>query len=321
MAKSLVAWWRRRREPPPSDSTLETDADAAGEGLPAGLLFAGLRVERLIGRGALGAVYLARDPATGTALALKTLPLGSGGGGGGGDASQQALRQAFNMEAEAARRLRHPDIVQVLDAGQAQGLGYLVMELVPGCDLARYTHPARLLPEPLVLEIGARLALALAYAHRQGVLHRDVKPANVMLHLPTGHLKLMDFGLARVHDATRTRSGLLLGTPAFMAPELLAGTSADARSDLYALAAMLFQLLTGRLPHEGDSMGHLLQSIARDEPKPLHALRPDLPPLLSALMARALSRAPAQREADGLVLAEQLRAIADASWPGGRRSR
>lgn len=319
MAKGLAAWWRRRREPPPpsSDSGLETDPEAAGESLPAGLLFAGLRVERLIGRGALGAVYLARDPATGTALALKTLPLGSGGG----DVSQQALHQAFNTEAEAARRLRHPDIVQVRDAGQAQGLGYLVMELVPGCDLARYTHPARLLPEPLVLEIGARLALALAYAHRQGVLHRDVKPANVMLHLPTGHLKLMDFGLARLHDATRTRSGLLLGTPAFMAPELLAGASADARSDLYALAAMLFQLLTGRLPHEGDSMGHLLQSIARDEPKPLHALRPDLPPVLSALMARALSRAPAQREADGLVLAEQLRAIADASWPGGRRSR
>ena len=318
MAKGLAAWWRRWRGPPPSDSGLEADTGAGEESLPAGLLFAGLRVERLIGRGALGAVYLARDPNTGTPLALKTLPLGSGGSG---DASPQALRQAFTTEAEAARRLRHPDIVQVLDAGQAQGLGYLVMELVPGCDLARYTEPTRLLPEPLVLEIGARLAQALAYAHRQGVLHRDVKPANVMLHLPTGHLKLMDFGLARLHDATRTRSGLLLGTPAFMAPELLAGASADARSDLYALAAMLFQLLTGRLPHEGDSMGHLLQSIARDEPQSLHSLRPDLPPVLSALMARALARSPSQREADGLVLAEQLRAIADASWPGGRRSR
>jgi serine/threonine-protein kinase len=314
MARGLAAWWRRRREVSPSPSTSVLVPDA--ESLVPGVLFAGLRVERLIGRGALGAVYLAHDPKSGTPRALKALVLGPGDG-----SSAQDARQAFTAETEAARRLHHPDIVQVLDAGQAQGLGYLVMELVPGCDLTRYTQPARLLPEPLVLEIGARLAEALAYAHRQGVLHRDVKPANVMLHLPTGELKLMDFGLARLHDATRTRSGLLLGTPAFMAPELLAGASADARSDLYALAAMLFQLLTARLPHEGESMGHLLQSIARDEPQSLQSLRPDLPAALSALMARALSRSAAQREGDGHALAGQLRAIADASWPGGQRGR
>jgi serine/threonine-protein kinase len=147
------------------------------------------------------------------------------------------------------------------------------------------------------------------------VLHRDVKPANVMLHLPSGSLKLTDFGLARLHDAARTRSGLLLGTPAFMAPELLAGAPADARSDLYALAALLFQLLTARLPHEGESMGHLLQSIARNEPLALHALRPELPTSLSALLARALARSPGAREADGAVLARALRAVAATAWP------
>jgi serine/threonine-protein kinase len=305
MARGLAAWWRRRREP--------AGAPASGaEGLAPGALFAGLHVERLLGRGALGAVYLARDPNSGAARALKTLVLEQGA-----HASALDAHHAFLAEAQAARRLHHPDIVQVFDAGQAQGLGYLVMELLPGCDLARYTQPARLLPEPLVLDIGARLAQALAHAHRQGVLHRDVKPANVMLHLPTGTLKLTDFGVARLHDAARTRSGLLLGTPAFMAPELLAGASADTRSDLYALAAMLFQLLTARLPHEGESLGQLLQSIARDEPTALQALRPDLPPALSALLARALSRTPALRESDGDMLARELRAIAGAAWGRG----
>jgi serine/threonine-protein kinase len=304
-AWELAGWWRRRHEQPVAP------LPATPDGLRPGTLFAGLRIERLIGRGALGAVYLAHDPVSGAARALKTLPLQPGA-----EASAQDARQAFMAEAEAARRLHHPDIVQVFDAGQAGGLGYLAMELLPGCDLSRYTQPARLLPEPLVLEIGARIAEALAHAHRQGVLHRDVKPANVMLHLPSGSLKLTDFGLARLHDATRTRSGLLLGTPAFMAPELLAGAGADTRSDLYALAAMLFQLLTARLPHEGESMGHLLQSIAREQPLALHALRPELPAALSALLARALSKSPAAREGDGLVLARELRAIAEASWGG-----
>ncbi|NML16240.1 serine/threonine-protein kinase [Azohydromonas caseinilytica] len=302
--EGLATWWRRRREPPPALTA------TSAQGLVPGSLFAGLRIERLIGRGALGAVYLAREPGSGTARALKTLGLESGG------TSFTDAQQAFMGEAQAAQRLHHPDIVQVFAAGEFQGLAYLVMELVPGCDLTRYTQPARLLPEPLVLEIGARMAEALGYAHRQGVLHRDVKPANVMLHLPTGSLKLTDFGLARLHDAARTRSGLLLGTPAFMAPELLAGAPADTRSDLYALAAMLFQLLTARLPHEGDSLGRLLQSIAHEPPLSLRALRPELPAVLDELLARALSKSPAAREADGYVLARELRAIAETAWPG-----
>ncbi len=306
MAWELTAWWRRRREQPAVPPLPTT------EGFMPGMLFAGLRIERLIGRGALGAVYLAHDAASGAPRALKTLVLQESDA-----ASARDLQQAFLAEAEAARRLHHSDIVQVFDAGQAGGLGYLVMELLPGCDLTRYTQPARLLPEPLVLEIGARVAEALAHAHRQGVLHRDVKPANVMLDLPSDQLKLTDFGLARLHDAARTRSGLLLGTPAYMAPELLAGAGADARSDLYALAAMVFQLLTARLPHEGESLGQLLQSIAREEPQPLRALRPELPEALSALLARALSRSPGVREGDGLVLARELRAIAHAAWGGG----
>lgn len=304
-AWKLTGWWRHRGQPA---------LPATPDGLQPGMLFAGLRIERLIGRGALGAVYRAHEVASGAARALKTLALQQGD-----EASAQDARQAFVAEAKAARRLHHPDIVQVFDAGQAGSLGYLTMELLSGYELSRYTQPARLLPEPLVLEIGARLAEALAHAHRQGVLHRDVKPANVMLHLPSGSLKLTDFGLARLHDAARTRSGLLLGTPAFMAPELLAGAGADARSDLYALAATLFQLLTARLPHEGESMGHLLQSIAREEPQALQALRPELPTALSALLARMLCKSPAVREGDGVVLARELRAIAEAAW-GGRHA-
>lgn len=279
------------------------------DGLAPGSAFAGLRIDRLLGRGALGAVYLAHRPPAGEPRAVKVLSLQGAGG-------EPEHEPAFLAEAEAARRLHHPGIVRVFEAGQAQGLGYLVMEALPGRDLSRYTQPARLLPEPVVLDIGARVAEALAHAHRQGVLHRDVKPANVMLHLPTRQVKLTDFGLARLHDAARTRSGVLLGTPAFIAPEVLASGSADARSDLYALAVMLYQLLTARLPHEGDTLGSLLQSIARGEARPLSALRPDLPPALSALLARQLARAPGTREGDGQALAQSLRDIA-AGWGAG----
>lgn len=286
------------------------DAPRAQSPLPAGALvpgtlLGGYRIERLIGRGAMGAVYLAVDPRNDAPLALKTLALAQEFD----EPEHDVARARFLQEAAAASRLQHPDIVTLYGAGEDRGIAYLAMEALAGADLSRYTRPSRLLPEPVVLRIAARVAEALAYAHRQGIVHRDVKPANVMVDLPTHQVKVTDFGIARCTDAARTRTGLIIGTPAYMAPEQLAGDAPDAASDLYALGVMLFQLLTGRLPYEGESMGRLLQAISQQPPPRLRALRPGLPAALDPLMDKLLAKTARERWRDGQQAADALLAV------------
>jgi serine/threonine-protein kinase len=228
-------------------------------------------------------VYLARaGAAPWRALKVFTPPAGLP------HAEQRGARERFVQEAQALRRLSHPAIVGIHAAGVDGDLCYLAMTLLPGHDLRRHTRPARLLPEPLVLGLGAEVADALAHAHARGVVHRDVKPANLMFDPSRRRVWLTDFGTARAADAEPTRTGLLLGTPAFMAPELLAGATADAACDVYALGATLFQLLTARLPHECESMGQLLHSIRNGTAVGLRDLRPDLPVTLDAAVGSAL---------------------------------
>ena len=267
--------------------------------------FGPYRLLRPIGRGSMGTVHLAVDQRDGRPVALKAMSLGSDVT----DAELAHLRQRFLGEVEAARRLSHPDIVNVYEAGETAESAWLAMELLRGCDLGRYTHMSRLLPEPLVLQLTERLARALAHAHAQGVVHRDIKPGNVMLDLPTGQLKLTDFGVAGLADMSRTRTGIVLGTPFYMAPEQLAGAGADARSDLYALGVLLFQLLTGRLPHEQSSLGELLRAVASEPAPDVRTLRPALAPDLAELVARTLHKQPAGRPADALALAQALSAL------------
>jgi serine/threonine-protein kinase len=195
------------------------------------------RIESEIGRGSMGAVYLGRDPQIGRQVAIKTLALGREFGA---DKLAEA-RERFFREAETAGRLQHPDIVTIFDAGEAGDLAWIAMEYVKGADLQRYTVPGRLLPVPQVLELVARVAEALSYAHSQGVVHRDIKPANVMVDPEGGTVKVMDFGVARMDDSSRTRTGIVLGTPSFMSPEQMSGRRTDGRSDLYSLGVMLFQ--------------------------------------------------------------------------------
>ena len=260
---------------------------------------------RLLGRGSLGVVYAAHDQHLNRPVALKLVGLRRGAG----DAAYEAALARFESETRAARRLHHPDIVATLDAGSKEDIGWLAMELAPGLPLSRYTHRARLLPEGVVLDAVARLAAALAYAHREGVLHRDIKPANVLVHWPSGSLKLFDFGIARLVDTDSTRTGVLMGSPAYLAPEVLAGQKADARSDLYALGVTLFELLCGRRPHEASSLGQWMQQAATQPAPSLHALRPELPAALEALLARLLDRMPKQRPASAEDLAAVLRHI------------
>ena len=303
LTRLLDRWFAGpRRTPGPAAAPLRADA------LPAGTRLGSARIERLVARGASSVLYAAVDEASDTAIAVKVLLPGSANAGPDG-ANEAGAR--FLQEAQRASRLQHPGIVRLFGGGHVQGLAFVIMELLPGADLTRYTRRARLLPEPLAIDIAARLAEALAYAHREGMVHRDVKPANVMFDPATGSVKLTDFGLARSVDADATRSGMLLGSPAYMAPELLAGARADARSDLYALGVLLFELLTGRLPFEGESMGALMRAMATQMPLTVQALRPDLhreqAAALDAALALVCARSAADRLGDGDAWARALR--------------
>ena len=273
-------------------------------------------IDKQLGQGAMGAVYLAHDPVTGQHVAIKTMALAREFSG---DDLVDA-RSRFLREADMAGRLQHPDIVQILDAGETDGLAWIAMELIDGVDLGQHTQSSRLLPVPVVLRAIARVADALAYAHTRGVTHRDIKPENIMLDLPREGVKVMDFGVARLADASRTRTGVILGTPTYMSPEQLSGQHVDGRTDLYSLGVTLFQLLTGRLPCQADSLGALMRAIARETPPNVRELRPELPAALGDVVALALQKHPATRYSTGEQMAEDLRAVLkmlpDAGAPG-----
>ncbi len=273
-------------------------------GQPLGTL-AGYRLLRQIGHGATSAVHLAEHVATQRVVALKVLPLPAG-------PTRAAAGTQFLEAASAAGRLQHPHIVQVHDAGLLDDVAWLAMEPVAGGDLARYTRPLRLLPEALVLRLCSRVASALGHAHRQGVVHRDLKPANVLVNWADDVVKLADFGLARTSAASRTGTGIVMGTPSYMAPEQLAGALPSPATDLYALGVLLFELLVGRLPHQGQSMGELLRQVANEPAPDLQGLRPDLPVNLAQLVASLLAKAAAGRPRDGDAVALQLRLLGQA---------
>ncbi|HVK34005.1 MAG TPA: serine/threonine-protein kinase [Burkholderiaceae bacterium] len=266
---------------------------------PSGTVLHGMRVERMIGRGASAAVYGAIDEASGQAVALKVLD------------AQPDREQRADLLAAARRaaELEHPGIVRVHGGGEVGTNVFVVMELLPGTDLGRYARAGRLLPEAAVLDVAAQVAEALAYAHRQGVVHRDVKPANVMFDPASRRAVLMDFGLARGADAQATRSGVMLGSPTYMAPELLAGAPPDGRSDLYALGVLTYELLTGRPPFDAAGLGALLRAVASAPPPPLASRRPDLAEAgaLDQLLAPLLAKDPAERPFDGAAWAHQAR--------------
>ncbi|MDM4767059.1 serine/threonine-protein kinase [Pelomonas sp. SE-A7] len=258
-----------------------------------------------LGRGAMAIVYRAADKQTGEVVAIKRLALQRE------FASEDLaeVRQRFMREARAAGHLQHPDILRVIDAGEAEQDAWIAMELVQGQDLSHFTRSGQLLPLRETLELGIRLARALAYAHSQGVVHRDIKPANVMLERTSAAVKIMDFGIARIADGSRTRTGLVLGTPSFMSPEQLAGLKVDGRSDLYSLGALLYQLLTGQLPHQSESMAKLMYRIANEPAPDIRHYRKELPESLALVLALALEKRPELRYASGEQLAQDLEAI------------
>ncbi|MFC9895435.1 serine/threonine-protein kinase [Nocardia sp. NPDC127579] len=256
--------------------------------LDRGAVFAGYRIETTLGRGGTGAVYLARHPAMPGPVALKLLdPAVS---------ADPEIRARFREETEIVARLHHPGIVEVYDSGVDDGCLWLAMQYVDGRD-ATVISP-RSLPANRVIALIDATAAALDYAHRAGVLHRDVKPANILLARPTRSRRetalLTDFGVGRLpQDADGP--GTILATLAYAAPEQLRGQPLDPRADQYSLACTLFRMLTGVLPHAATNPSAMIKGHLRDLPLPITGLRPDLPAALDTVLARALAKHPAHR--------------------------
>ena len=271
-------------------------------------------VEKELGKGAMGVVYLGKDPKIGRVVAIKTMALAQEF-----EADElEDVKERFFREAETAGRLTHPNIVTIFDAGEEHDLAYIAMEFLKGRDLVPYIKPGTLLPVERAVSIVARVADALGYAHNQNVVHRDIKPANIMYEPESDTVKVTDFGIARITDSSKTKTGMVLGTPSYMSPEQLAGKKIDGRSDLFSLAVSLYQMLCGRLPFDGDSMAQLMFKIANEPPADILQFNPPLAPALAAFLDRALAKNADERFQTGEEFAQALRACMGARQAGSR---
>lgn len=292
----ILAWcWARWPHAAPERSApVRLGAQAEERAAPVPLEISelgGCRIERQLGRGAMGVVYLGREPDSGRQVALKTMALAD-------EFDDEALadvRGRFFREAETAARLQHPGIVQVFGSGEDHDLVWIAMEYLSGQPLTVWAQAEHLLPLPEALAAVRKVALALDYAHRQQVVHRDIKPANLMYDPGTRKVKLTDFGVAHLTNVHHTRTGLVLGTPAFMSPEQLAGARIDARSDLFSLGATLYQLTTGQLPFTANSLGELMYAITHHPPLDPRIANPRLPVALVAIIMKAMQKETAAR--------------------------
>jgi CHASE2 domain-containing sensor protein/tRNA A-37 threonylcarbamoyl transferase component Bud32 len=264
------------------------------------------QVEKELGKGAMGVVYLGKDPKIGRVVAIKTMALSQEF-----EADElEEVKQRFFREAETAGRLNHPNIVTIYDAGEEHDLAYIAMEFLKGKDLVPQTKPGALLPLPKTLSIVARVAEALSYAHLQSVVHRDIKPANIMYDPQSDSVKVTDFGIARITDSSKTKTGMVLGTPSYMSPEQLAGKKIDGQSDLFSLGVTLYQLSCGSLPFQGDSMTQLMYKIANESPIDILGVNPALPECVVEIINKALAKNVAERYQNGEEFAQAVRACA-----------
>lgn len=268
------------------------------------------QVEKELGKGAMGVVYLGRDPKINRVVAIKTMALKDEFEGD----ELAEIKERFFREAETAGRLNHPNIVTIYDAGEEHDLAYIAMEFLHGHDLARYTKPDALLPVPKVVNIVYKAALALDYAHQHNIVHRDIKPANIMFDPDKGVIKITDFGIARITDASKTKTGTVLGTPTYMSPEQVAGKKVDGRSDLYSLGVMFYQMLSGTAPFRGESMATLMFKIANEPHASVFDARPELAdmlPCIAGVIDRALAKDPEQRYQNGKEFAAAIKGCVD----------
>ncbi len=284
-----------------NDSTMKLDQ--AGLAKP---MLGRYEIEKELGKGAMGVVYLGKDPKISRVVAIKTMALSQEF-----EADElEDVKARFFREAETAGRLNHPNIVTMYDAGEEHDLAYIAMEFLRGKDLVAYTKQPNLLPLPKVLSIVARVADALSYAHSLNVVHRDIKPANIMYDPENDMVKVTDFGIARITDSSKTKTGMVLGTPSYMSPEQLSGVKIEGHSDLFSLGVSLYQLVCGKLPFEGDSMAQLMFRIANEPHADILRHNPDVPPCVVAIINKALSKKIEDRYESGSAMADAIRKCA-----------
>lgn len=265
------------------------------------------QLERELGRGAMGMVYLGLDPKIGRKVAIKTLSLSD-------EFEGKALEESekrFFREAEAVGRLTHPNIVTIFDVGEDQGVAYIAMDYIEGETLAKHMFKEKLLKIRIILQIAAKVADALAYAHERNVIHRDIKPANIMFNPHNSDVKVTDFGIASLTDDSRTKTGTVLGSPSYMSPEQISARKITGKSDQFSLAVTMYQLLTGHLPFDGDSMANLMFQITNQPHRPIRKIRRGIPPCVSRIINKALQKQPENRFADCKAMAAAIRKCLD----------
>ena len=242
-----------------------------------------------LGQGAMGTVYLGLDPKINREVAIKTLSYTNVDEG-----KLDEIKERFLREAEAAGRLSHPNIVTIYDVGEEHDMAYMAMELIQGRVLSEYCQKSNLLPVSKALGFVATVAEALEYAHTHGVVHRDIKPDNIIL-VNGNQVKVADFGIARVVSASQTQTGIILGTPNYMSPEQVEGLHVDGRSDLFSLGVVLYELLTGERPFKGDNVAHLMYNIAHTTYSPVNKILPDVPMCCNQIVKKLLVKDPQKR--------------------------
>ena len=254
-----------------------------------------------LGKGAMGIVYCARDPLLDRTVAIKTINM---------ELAQEEKKEyeaRFYQEAKAAGGLNHPNIVIIYDIGKSGNIAYMAMELLQGKELKTLMSKATALPVAYAVDVAAQIAEGLGYAHEHGIVHRDVKPANIMI--VRGELvKITDFGIARMRSANvQTQVGTVLGSPRYMSPEQVAGKRAEPRSDTFSLGAIIYEMLTGRPPFNGEDVTSVMFQILNFMPPPPSALNAEVPEMLDFIIAKALAKSSADRYANASELAADLR--------------
>jgi serine/threonine-protein kinase len=243
-------------------------------------------LEKLLGRGAMGIVYKALDPRSGRHVAIKVMSAEL--------SEEEELVERFRREAMAASQLDHPNITRVFDFGEEGRQLYMTMELLEGSELKQLIESQAIADLGTKLSIMTQAAAGMAFVHDLDIVHRDLKPGNIHVD-PRGHVKIMDFGLVRLSDSQMTRAGMAMGSPAYMAPELLMGKKADPRADVFSLGAVFYELIAGRRAFLGKSVPQILMNVMNAEPEALSTLAPATPPTLIAVIETCLKKNPDER--------------------------
>jgi serine/threonine-protein kinase len=254
-----------------------------------GELFAGrYEIQSVLGKGGMGIVYRAHDRDLDDLVAIKTLRSDA-------VSADPSLLDRFKQEIKLARRITHPNILRTHDLGESNGLRYLSMEYVKGITLKHLVESDQILPTPVALRIAKQMCAGLAAAHEAGVIHRDIKPQNIIIE-PTGGLKVMDFGIARLtEDRGMTATGTVIGTPDYMSPEQARGLPLDFRSDIYSTGVVLYELFTGALPFEGDSPLAVVLKHVQEKPASPQSKNPKIDPKVAAIILRCMQKEPSER--------------------------